>query len=162
LYETVWRTDHGYIGAAFGLARAWLAAGDSAAAVRVLDSVPNISSHHVAAQVAAVTTAIRGRPPGGLGQPELVGAGGRLEGLKLDGERRGLLMAEVLEAGLAWLRAGRDGPPDATLFGAPLTERGLRRRLEETYRGLARLADTTGDRHQLVISANAARPRTLF
>ncbi|MCW2944452.1 MAG: serine/threonine protein kinase [Actinoallomurus sp.] len=162
LYETVWRTDHGYISAAFGVARARLAEGDSAAAVGVLDSVPNISSHHVAAQVAAVATAVRGRAPADLTEPDLVGAGGRLTGLKLDGERRGRLVAEVLEAGLAWLRADRPGPASGRLFDAPLTERHLRRKLEETYRGLARLADTTGDRHELVVRANAARPRTLF
>jgi serine/threonine-protein kinase PknG len=162
LYEMVWRTDRGYISAAFGLARAHLAAGDGASAVRVLDSVPNISSLHAPAQVAAVATVIRGRAPGELAEPDLVAAGGRLDGLRLDGERRGRLVAEVLEAGLAWLEAARPGNTTGRLFDAPLTERSLRRRLEETYRGLARLADTADDRHELVVRANTARPRTLF
>ncbi len=162
LYDMVWRTDRGYISAAFGLARTYLAAGDDASAVRVLDTVPNSSSLHVAAQVAAVATAIRGRAAGDLGESELVGAGGRLEVLRLDGERRGTLVAEVLETGLAWLQTARPGTTNARLFDSPLTERGLRRRLEETYRGLARLADTAEDRHELVVRANAARPRTLF
>jgi serine/threonine-protein kinase PknG len=162
LYETVWRTDHGYISAAFGLARGRLAAGDGAAALRVLDSVPRISTYHVAAQVAAVATAIRGRSPAELTEPDLVGAGDRLVDLRLDGEERGRLVAEVLETGLAWVSAGRAGGQRGTLLDAPLTERGLRRRLEETYRALARLADTTGDRHSLVLRANAVRPRTLF
>nr|WP_285567153.1 serine/threonine-protein kinase [Actinoallomurus iriomotensis] len=161
LYERVWRTDNGYVSAAFGLARARLAAGDRAAAVAVLDSVPSISSHHVAAQVAAVATAIRGRNPAELTEPELIGAGGRLATLKLDGEQRGRLVAEVLETALTWAHATGDAPRQGTLFDAALTERALRGRLEETYRALARLADTPAERHALVIRANAARPRTL-
>jgi serine/threonine-protein kinase PknG len=162
LYERVWRTDNGYISAAFGLARARLAAGDRAAAVQVLDSVPNISSHHVAAQVAAVATAIRGRGPAELTEPDLVGAGGRLAMLRLDGERRGRLVAEVLETALTWARASGGRSANGRLFEAPLTERALRSRLEETYRALARLADTPAERHALVVRANAARPRTLI
>jgi serine/threonine-protein kinase PknG len=162
LYERVWRTDNGYISAAFGLARARLAAGERAAAVQVLDSVPNISSHHVAAQVAAVATAIRGRSPVELTEPDLVGAGGRLTMLRLDGERRGRLVAEVLETALTWARTSGGRPQQARLFDAPLTERALRSRLEETYRALARLADTPAERHALVVRANAARPRTLI
>jgi serine/threonine-protein kinase PknG len=162
LYERVWRTDNGYISAAFGLARSRLAAGDRAGAVQALDSVPNISSHHVAAQIAAVATAIRGRGPAELTEPDLVGAGGRLSILKLDGEQRGRLVAEVLETALAWARMSGVRPQRGTLFEAPLTERGLRGRLEETYRALARLADTPAERHALVVRANAARPRTLI
>jgi serine/threonine-protein kinase PknG len=161
LYERVWRTDNGYISAAFGLARARLAAGDRAAAVEVLDSVPNISSAHVPAQIAAVATAIRGRSPAELTEPDLIGAGGRLALLKLDGEQRGRLVAEVLETALTWARTSR-GPGQGRLFDAPLTERALRGRLEETYRALARLADTPAERHALVVRANAARPRTLI
>ena len=52
--------------------------------------------------------------------------------------------------------------PRAGACQAPLTERDLRRKLEETYRGLARLTDTHSERHALVRQANAARPRTLF
>src|SRR5690606_4663029 len=43
-YESVWRTDHAYVSAAFGLARAGRMA--------VLDEVPSSSSHQVAAQLA--------------------------------------------------------------------------------------------------------------
>jgi serine/threonine-protein kinase PknG len=162
LYERVWRTDHGYISAAFGLARARLAAGDRAAAVAVLDSVPALSSHHVAAQVAAVVTAIRGRGPAELTEPDLVGAGSRLSALRLDGRQRGRLVAEVLETALTWTRASGARSRNVTLFDAPLTERALRGRLEQTYRGLARLADTPAERQELVMRANAARPRTLI
>lgn len=162
LYERVWRTDNGYISAAFGLARARLVTGDRPAAVQVLDSVPSVSSHHVAAQVAAVATAIRSRTPAELTEPDLVDAGTRLTTLRLDGERRGRLVAEVLETALTWARASGGPRMHGRLFDAPLTERALRGRLEETYRALARLADTPAERHALVVRANAARPRTLI
>ncbi len=52
-YETVWRTDPTHVSAAFGLARSYLAAGDRAAAERVLDSVP----------ASPATTSPRSSPP---------------------------------------------------------------------------------------------------
>ena len=39
-YLRVWRVDHGFVSAAFGLARTLLAAGDRAGAVAILDEVP--------------------------------------------------------------------------------------------------------------------------
>jgi serine/threonine-protein kinase PknG len=161
LYETVWRTDTGHVSAAFGLARVRLAAGDRTGAVAVLDSVPEISSRHIAAQVAAVAAAVRGRDPGDLTGAELAAVGHRLTGLRLDPGRHGRLEAEVLETALSWAQAV-PSQPAGTLFGAPLSETGLRRRLEQTYRELARLARPGDDRHTLVVTANAVRPRTVF
>jgi serine/threonine-protein kinase PknG len=43
-----------------------------------------------------------------------------------------------------------------------MVEKGLREKLESTYRELARLAQEPADRHTLVLRANAVRPRTLF
>ncbi|MQY02975.1 serine/threonine-protein kinase [Actinomadura macrotermitis] len=163
LYQTIWRTDQNYINAAFGLARTHLAAGDRAAAVEVLDSVPRTSIRRVPAQAAAVATAVRGRPPAELTAADLVGAGDRLAALDLDRQRRDRLAAEVLEAALAWVRLGRgDGGQGGSLLGVPLAETPLRRRLEETYRGLARLSHDREDRRELIDAANAVRPRTLL
>src|SRR5207244_4260753 len=53
-YEMVWRTDRAYVSAAFGLARVYLLQGARAGAIEVLESVPDTSSHHVNAQVAAI------------------------------------------------------------------------------------------------------------
>jgi serine/threonine-protein kinase PknG len=172
MYEVVWRTDNGYLSAGFGLARARFAgggqagdqagdrAGDRAGAIRALDSVPQISSHHAAAQAGAVAMTVRGRAPAELTELDLLGAAARLEGLGLDGGRYERLAAEVLEAALGWLAGGaRAG---ARLLGAELTERPLRRRLEDTYRTLARHAGGKGDRVALIGRANAVRPRTLF
>jgi serine/threonine-protein kinase PknG len=161
-YQAVWRTDHGHVSAAFGLARVRLASGDRTGAVNVLNTVPDISSRYVAAQVAAVAAAVRGRTPQSLSEPELAGAGHRLATLGLDKLRHGRLSAEVLETGLEWVLAGRQAAQGTNLFGAPMVEKGLREKLESTYRELARLAQEPADRHTLVLRANAVRPRTLF
>ncbi|WP_026404920.1 serine/threonine-protein kinase [Actinomadura rifamycini] len=171
-YETVWRTDPTHVSAAFGLARVRLAAADRAGAERVLDAVPRISSDYLAAQLAAVAATVRGREPGALSAAALLAAGRRLESLRLDTERRAAFTAEVLEAALAWVRAGAGGDAGGSaaarfrsgrrLLGTPLREPALRARLEETYRLLAKLADTRDVRHAMVRRANAVRPRTLL
>ncbi|MFC5753358.1 serine/threonine-protein kinase [Actinomadura rugatobispora] len=171
LYELVWRTDRTYIGAAFGLARVRLAAGDRAAVTAVLDSVPEVSIRYVSAQVAALATAVRDRPPAELTPAELERAGSRLDGLGLEGERHDRLVAEILEAALDWVEHGTGAAvgtgvarPQGTgvLLGAPLSEVPLRRRLEQTYRSLARLTTDREDRRWLIDCANAVRPRTLL
>ncbi|WP_281284352.1 serine/threonine-protein kinase [Actinomadura hallensis] len=164
-YETVWRTDPTHVSAAFGLARARLAAGDRRAAERVLDSVPRVSSHYLAAQLAAIATAVRGRRPDELDAATLIEAGRRLASLPLDIGRAAAFTAEVLEAALAWVRSGRaPAPPGlrSRILGTDLDEPSLRAKLEETYRVLAKLADTPEHRHAMVRRANAVRPRTLF
>ncbi|WP_395105218.1 tetratricopeptide repeat protein [Actinomadura sp. SCN-SB] len=167
-YETVWRTDPTYVSAAFGLARVRLAVRDRKGALEALDSVPRISSNYINAQLACVVATVRGRSPGELTAAALTEAGRRLENLRLDTERYNSFAAEVLEAGLAWIRASSrplvPGPrhPGEELLGTPLTEPALRRRLEEIYRLLAKLADGYDARHDLVRRANAVRPRTLF
>ncbi|MFI0409627.1 tetratricopeptide repeat protein [Actinomadura sp. 3N508] len=165
LYDMVWRTDQSYINAAFGLARVHLAAGDRAAAVAALDSVPKISIRYLPAQVAAVATAVRGRAPAEMTAVELVAAGDRLTALDLDGERRDRLAAEVLEAALDWLLDGPGaaaGTRGGSVLGTPLAEPQLRRLLERTYRELARRTRDRDECRRLVDSANAVRPRTLL
>ncbi|WP_433274056.1 tetratricopeptide repeat protein [Actinosynnema sp. CS-041913] len=153
-YRVVWRTDHAYVSAAFGLARVLLAAGEREAAVAVLHSVPETSSHHVAAQVAAVRAQAGGAPA------DLLAAGTRLAGLDLDVARRALLTAELLRTALESLPADGSAPA-GRLLGCELSESGLRSGLERCYRQLARLADTPEERIALVDRANAVRPRTL-
>ncbi|MEU7897640.1 tetratricopeptide repeat protein [Nonomuraea sp. NPDC049152] len=160
-YATVWRTDRGYVSAAFGLARAKLATGEGRDAAAALDQVPASSSQHLAAQTALVALAAR-RPAAELAPADLIAAGERLDQLKhLEGRRRGELAAELLEAALTWLTAFAPSPAHATtLLGAPLTQRGVRGRLEGVYRELARAAATRRERHDLVDRANTVRPRT--
>ncbi|HEX3791068.1 MAG TPA: tetratricopeptide repeat protein [Pseudonocardiaceae bacterium] len=163
-YELVWRTDHGYLSAAFGLARVRLAEHDRAAALAVLDSVPASSSHHLPAQLAAITAGTHTATPAELAERDLVGASGRLEALTLDLERRNRLAIGLLEAANAWVLAGSPGSSGRAtgpaVLGCALTERELRFGLERSYRALARLADTPGQRIALVDRANAVRPAT--
>ncbi|WP_169809414.1 serine/threonine-protein kinase [Actinomadura chibensis] len=163
-YETVWRTDPTHVSAAFGLARARLAARDRLAAEHVLDSVPRISSHYLAAQLASVAAAVRGRGPTELDAASLVEAGRRLSSLRLGIERAAAFEAEVLEAALAFVLTGRTVPAGfrGQVLGTEMREDPLRVRLEATYRTLARFADDAGHRHAMVKRANAVRPRTLF
>jgi serine/threonine-protein kinase PknG len=164
-YELVWRTDHSYVSAAFGLARVYLAQGARAGAIEVLESVPAASTHHTAAQVAAIKIKTRLSGPKEttpISERDLIEAGARLERLTLDAERRTRLSAEVLEAAHAWVSSSA-GPPQTggKVLGCTLTERDLRFGLERCYRALARVAGTPGQRIALVDKANAIRPRTL-
>nr|WP_143231247.1 serine/threonine-protein kinase [Actinosynnema sp. ALI-1.44] len=162
-YEQVWRTDRSYVSAAFGLVRVYLAQGARAGAIEVLESVPDSSSHYVAAQVAAIKIKASATEVAKLAEPDLYDAARRLERLALDAERRTQLSAEVLEAAYGWVKAGRPGGGHAagTVLGCTLSERELRFGLERCYRALARLAGTPEQRHELVDRANAIRPRTL-
>ena len=181
-YELVWGTDHGYVSAAFGLARARLAQGDRTGAATVLDSVPATSSYHISAQAASVAARIRGRAAGEFDPEDAIEAGSRLESLGLDPRRHELFAAEVLEAALGWVLAGHaDGRPAGTaggsggssplasatgrhrkVLGCEMTERQLRFGLERAYRTLAHLTDGAGERIALVDRANSVRPRTVL
>ncbi|WP_433331535.1 tetratricopeptide repeat protein [Spirillospora sp. CA-294931] len=161
-YELVWRTDPTYVSAAFGLARVRLASGDRAGAMEVLDSVPRISTYYLSAQLAAVAAAVRGRPAAELNATVLTEAGRRLQSLRLDSERYAAFAAEILESGLTWLRSSPSANPGVHLLDTPLQEVPLRRRLEKTYRQMAKLAGGHAARHTLVRRANHVRPRTLF
>jgi serine/threonine-protein kinase PknG len=162
-YELVWRTDRSFVSAAFGLVRVYLAQGARAGAIEVLESVPDSSSHYVAAQVAAIKIKARAHEVAKLAEHDLYDAARRLERLTLDAERRTQLSAEVLEAAYGWVQAGRPGAGRAAgkVLGCELSERELRFGLERCYRALARLAATPEQRHELVDRANAIRPRTL-
>ena len=159
-YELVWRTDRAWVSAAFGLARVYLAQGARTGAIEVLEAVPDTSSHHVAAQVAAIKIKTRGDASTRLSEQDLHDAARRLERLALDAERRTTLAAEVLEAAYGWVRAGGPGATGAesrTVLGCRLVERDLRFGLERCYRTLARLAGTPEQRHDLVDKANTIR-----
>jgi serine/threonine-protein kinase PknG len=157
-YRTVWRTDRSYVSAAFGLARALLALGERLEAVDVLSSVPETSSHHVAAQLAAVRARLRVASPADLAEDDLVAAGKQLTDTEVDAERRAHASCEVLGAALEWVLAGGSG--SGTVLGSALTEDDLRAGLERSYRTLARHADNTRERIALVDTANRIRPRT--
>lgn len=164
-YRLVWATDPSYVSAAFGLARVQLAAGDRAAAVRTLESVPESSIHYTAARVAAVRARLRRRPANEPLGADLTAAAAQvsaLQGFGLDAVRRERLSTEVLGTALDWVLSGSPGagPAGTVLLGSALDERGLRFGLERSYRVLARLAQQGEERIELVERANRFRPRT--
>ncbi|MEV0613993.1 tetratricopeptide repeat protein [Nonomuraea sp. NPDC050404] len=152
-YDVVWRTDHSYVSAVFGLARA--------GRMGVLDEVPTSSVYRVAAQVALAASVVRRSDLSTLGPDDLVGAAERVtRQADLDPRRRDQLIAEVLGGALTWLEGSPPPPKDARLADAPFTEAGLRRRLESIFRKLAVAAESRQERHELIDQANAVRPRT--
>jgi serine/threonine-protein kinase PknG len=163
-YDLVWRTDHSYISAAFGLARVRLAGRDRAGAVAALESVPTHSSHHVAAQLAAIRAGMRTATATDLTEQDLVTAGARLDAVELDAARRTRIAIEVLEAAKEWVVADPRRPAMVVagkrVLGCAFTERDLRLGLERCYRSLARLSDTADQRVALVDRANTVRPVT--
>ncbi len=173
-FKLVWTVDRSCISAAFGLARACLAAGDRSSAIAALAGVPETSSYHAAAQIAAVRILVS---PGVTGD-DLHQAGGRLSRLTVDEARRQQLTVEILRAALGWASAdrpavtgqaagpgrtagsGRGGSGDGLILGCEPNERSLRFGLEAGYRALARLTSDRARRITLVDMANAVRPKT--
>jgi serine/threonine-protein kinase PknG len=184
LYERIWRVDREYVSAAFGLARARVSAGEHAAAVAVLDEVPDTSIQHIAAQVAALRTRLEDATE----EHDFVDASSRLQRLRLDAERQAALSVEMFRAALAWIGVPEDGPENTSrrragrvgpvptqrspqravalssasrLLGHRLNERELRLGLERAYRALAAMQTDTLQRYALVDRANAVRPWTM-
>jgi serine/threonine-protein kinase PknG len=166
-YQLVWTIDRSYVSAAFGLARACLALGDRPAAIAAVAAVPDTSSYHAAAQIAAVRLLIAGGA--GVSVSDVRQADGRLVRLSLDDLRRQQLTVEILHAALEWVADARPagargaGASDAggAILGCEPNERALRFGLERGYRALAGLTQDPSRRVELVDMANSVRPRTL-
>ena len=170
-FKLVWTVDRSCISAAFGLARACLAAGDRPGAIAALAAVPDTSSYHAAAQIAAVRILVSS----GVSRDDLRQASGRLGRLPLDEARRQQLTVEILRAALGWATTDQVPPPgqaqgsartparvsgDGLILGCEPDERSLRFGLERGYRALARLTSDRDRRIALVDLANAVRPKT--
>ena len=121
-FQLVWTVDRSCISAAFGLARACLAADDRPGAIAALAAVPETSSHHAAAQIAAVRILVSS----GVTGDDLRQANGRLGRLPLDEARRQQLTVEILRAALGWAAAARPGHGQAQVPPGPRQR--LRRR----------------------------------
>jgi serine/threonine-protein kinase PknG len=168
-FRLVWTVDRSYVSAAFGLARTCLATGDRPGAIGALAAVPDVSTHHAAAQIAAVRILVS---PGVTGD-DLKQAGGRLGRLALDESRRQQLTIEILRAALEWadtsaasgrpvpvLRPSEAASDNGLILGCEPNERALRLGLERGYRALARLTSDRSRRIELIDRANAIRPMT--
>jgi len=127
--------------------------------VNVLSAVPDTSTQHLAAQIAAVRARLAASDLSALSASDVADAGARLEQLHLDPASLQTLTIEVLEAGLA-LVGGFTAGSGQVLTCEP-TDNGFRLGLERSYRALARLARTPEERYALIDRANEVRPRTL-
>ena len=164
-FQLVWTVDRSYVSAGFGTARAYLASGDRVSAIAAVAAVPETSSHHAAAQIAAVRLLVAGGA--GLSSADLHQADQRLGRLSLDDNdpRRQQLAVEILRAALDWVSDGTSAAPRAgaqsaaeRILGYEPNERALRFGLERGYRALATLLPER--RVELVDMANSVRPRT--
>ena len=166
-YQLVWAIDRSYVSAAFGAARVCLALGDRPAAIVAVAAVPDTSSYHAAAQIAAVRLLIAGGAR--VSASDVRQADGRLVRLSLDDLRRQQLTVEILHAALDWVadarpagaRAGGADDGGGAILGCEPNERALRFGLERSYRALAGLTQDHARRVELVNTANRVRPRTL-
>jgi serine/threonine-protein kinase PknG len=159
-FGLVWTVDRSFVSAAFGLARARLRAGDRAGTISALTSVPPTSSHHVAAQIAAVR--LRVSPDTGqqfVSASDLGEADRGLSRLTLDPAITHQVTAEVLKAALDRV-AARQPMDRGELLGCQTNERSLRFGLERSYRAQAQLAPDRRLKIALVDLANDVRPRT--
>lgn len=159
-YEMVWRTNHTFYSAAFGLARECARAGDRAGAIATLDQITAASAHYTAAGTAAIEILLDGRTSDNLDEATLLDAGERASALTLESTtRRELLRLNVFDAALKWLDAGNK-PNTARLLGCDFTDAGIRVGLEQCYRALAHETSDVWQRIDLVEKANEVRPRT--
>ncbi|MEU4314438.1 tetratricopeptide repeat protein [Nocardia sp. NPDC024068] len=162
-YATAWRTDHGLVSAAFGLARLLTATGRHAEAITALDEVPASSRYFTTARMTAVLALLTSAPVDRLPETALRRAGVRVEELPAGERRAPQLRLLVLGSALAWLRAGNTpGRPRPPLMGVAFTEHALRDGTEKGLRALARSAPDRRHRYALIDLANYMRPTTLF
>jgi serine/threonine-protein kinase PknG len=159
-YEMVWRTDHGYVSAAFGLARERDRGGDRTGAIAALDQIPAASAQFTDAGATAIEILLEGRTAETLDEPTLLDADRRAGALTLESvARRASVRLRVLAAALSWLRAGH-ATRATRLLGTDFTEPGIRTGMERCYRELAHGTPEMWERIALVEKANEIRPRT--
>ncbi|MET0473006.1 MAG: tetratricopeptide repeat protein [Mycobacterium sp.] len=159
-YEMIWRTEHSYYSAAFGLARERARVGNRIDAIAPLDEIPVSSAHFTAAGTTAIEILLEDRTPEDLDEQTLVDTGRRAAELSLESAaKRAALRLRVLGTALDWLKAGNESMA-ARLLGVDFDETGVRIGMERCYRELARQATDGWERIALVEKANAIRPRT--
>ena len=160
-YELVASTDASFVGACFGLSRVRAGLGDRDGALDALRLVPGSSSSHQSAQLELVRLCCRPIEGRWAPVPTLAAGSLVLSRLAVEPSVRLPLVRDLLAEALEQLCDGRAAPDAAVLVAdTPFVEEDLRLALETTYRALAKLASTAGERRRLVDGANAARPRT--
>jgi serine/threonine-protein kinase PknG len=159
-YRSVWRTDDAFVGAAFGVARAYrlddTSEGDYP--VTVLESIPERLHHYATARIEALRLRLDHPDIGTKGLREAADGLQHLE-LSEDDEQYLRLKAHLLETARR-LITGRAEPAAEAVLGVALDDRALGFELEHVYLALRRHAPNRRARVALVRAAHAARPRT--
>ncbi|HEY5841018.1 MAG TPA: tetratricopeptide repeat protein, partial [Mycobacterium sp.] len=156
-YQTLWRTDHSIVSAAFGLARQLVARGDRVGAITVLDQVPSTSRHYGEAHLTSALILVAERPMHQITEADLREAARRVGQLADTEPRVVQIRALVLGTALDWLRSGAIPAADP-ICDHTFDERGLRAGIEEALRELARHSPRRRHRYTLVDLANSIRP----
>ena len=160
-YRVVAFGDSTMSSALFGLSRCCLALGDRTGATSALALVPDQSVAATAARVRrfeAFVATVAGSAPT---LADLCNASTVMAGMRIEPAVRLRLTRDLCQAGLELLGAnGTAADPDVQIAGFAFTEAAIRGALEQTNRGLARLATSDAERVALVDQANACRPWT--
>jgi len=161
LYQSIGVTDPTYVTAAFGLARCRAANRDRTGAVAAYQSVPPSSAGYFDARIAAARAYVEPIQGADPTKADVVAAVRVLEDVQLDSIERAEITVQILDQALVGLSAGTIPPDEATkLFDEPLTDTGLRRQLERTYRELGRLTTDRDERIRLIDKANSVRAKS--
>lgn len=162
LYQSISATDPTYVTAAFGLARCRAARKDRNGAVAAYQSVPASSAGYFDARIAAARAYVNPIDGAAPNKSDIVSAVRVIEDVQLDTIERAEISVQILEQALDGINEGSIPPDELTqVFGEPLTARGVRGRLEATYRELGRLAEDRNERIRLVDKANEVRAKSL-
>lgn len=152
-YAQVWRADHTFPSAAFGIARCSTERDER---LQALAEVPAASSQYLAAQQALIAERVRLEAD----LEAIVEAGTRLDHLGgLDSFQAGLIEAEIWRAALAVLQPSEEDA-DREIHGVPLTRNDIGVAYESVLRRVAPYCATKSARWALVLEANRNRPRT--
>ena len=162
LYESIMATDPTYVTAAFGLARCRAAAKDRLGAVAAYQSVPASSAGFFDARIAAARAYVEPIDGANPSKDDVIAAVRVLEDVQLDTIERAEISVQILDQALAGIGTGTiNEDPAVSIFGDELTDEGVRRQLERTYRELGRLATDRDERIRLIDKANDVRAKSL-
>ena len=164
LYAEVIAVDSSFVSGAFGLARCRASSGDRLGAVNAFQAVPASSATFNDAQVASARVlAATSDDVGAPTADNLAEAARTIQRARIDNAERSTLAIEVLEQAHRAVMAGDLAEdPQSSVFGQPLTDKGLRRSLEEAYRDMGRVVETAEERFAWIDKANSIRVPSLL
>jgi serine/threonine-protein kinase PknG len=160
LYERCVEIDPGFAFAVFGMGRSKAAIGDKTGAASALAKMPSSSMLFNDAQLQRASVLLDGN----VSSPtltDITAAAAVVDQLAIDAKQRAELTRDILKVALPFSQNNAQNK-GVELFGQPLEERIIRKRLESVYRELATMEPDRAERILLIDEANSVRPRTLF